>query len=100
MLFLLLFAPLRLFELAADGKAAELRKLLAEEAIESVCVMDSGGRTPLNLAILSGNLDAVKVSSQDRERAFFLKAPAHNMHANQDRVTVRKSGHLQHTHLT
>ncbi|KAF5839130.1 ankyrin repeat-containing domain protein [Dunaliella salina] len=50
----------RLFDLAGDGKAEELRKLLAEEAIESVRVMDSGGRTPLNLAILSGNLDAVK----------------------------------------
>lgn len=54
---------IRIFELAADGKSAELRKVLAEESVESVCVMDSGGRTPLNLAILSSNLDAVKVGT-------------------------------------
>ena len=53
----------RLFDLAGDGKAAELRALLKDESIESMCVMDSGGRTPLNLAILSGNLDAVKVGA-------------------------------------
>lgn len=50
-----------MFHLAENGQAAELRKLLTEEAIESVCVLDAGGRTPLNLAVLSGSLDTVKV---------------------------------------
>lgn len=58
----------RLFALAGDGKATELKQLLSspDEGIESVRVMDSGGRTPLNLAILSGDLETVKVGRLTR----------------------------------
>ena len=50
----------RLFEYAADGKAEELRQLLAWGTIGSVKVLDSKGRTALNIAVTEEHLDVVQ----------------------------------------
>jgi hypothetical protein len=59
-----------IFELCGAGDAAGLSHLLAagsgqqqqqQQGAASVRVVDSQGRTPLNLAVGSGSLDTVKV---------------------------------------
>ncbi len=49
----------RLFSFASDGKVQELQELLS--TLKSVKVLDSKGRTALNIAVTEEHLDMVKV---------------------------------------
>lgn len=50
----------RLFEYAASGSVAELQELLAGGGIKSLKLMDSQGRTAVNIAVAEGKIDMVK----------------------------------------
>mmetsp|Transcript_37449 Transcript_37449/g.83334 ORF Transcript_37449/g.83334 Transcript_37449/m.83334 type:complete len:429 (-) Transcript_37449:478-1764(-) len=51
----------RLFKFAQDGKAVELRELLTSGAVTSLRVVDSQGRTPMNLAVTEEHMEVIKV---------------------------------------
>ena len=59
----------RLFDFAAQGKAEELRQLLANGTIGSIKVLDSKGRTALNIAVSEEHLDVVQVIRGAGDRA-------------------------------
>ncbi|GAX73851.1 hypothetical protein CEUSTIGMA_g1301.t1 [Chlamydomonas eustigma] len=50
----------RLFSFASEGKVAELQLLLSDGSIKSVKVLDSKGRTPLNIAVTKEHLEVVQ----------------------------------------
>ena len=52
--------PRRLFDFAAQGKAEELRQLLADGTIGSIKVLDSKGRTALNIAVSEEHLNVIQ----------------------------------------
>eukprot|EP00798_Chlamydomonas_sp_ICE-L_P007479 gene7479-624_t len=51
----------RLFTFCEEGQATELKALLEGDSIKSVRVVDSDGRTPINLAVVAESLEIVQL---------------------------------------
>ncbi len=60
-------APRRLFDFADEGKVEELSAMLKSREISSLRVMDSKGRTALNIAVTEEHLDVAKVCGRGQE---------------------------------
>ena len=56
----------RLFAFAAEGKAEELSQLLTSGEVKSIKVLDSKGRTALNIAISEEHLNVAQVGEGER----------------------------------
>jgi ankyrin repeat protein len=56
----------RLFEFALHGKTSELKQLLSSGEVPSIKVLDSRGRTALNIAVTEEHLEVVEVRGRKR----------------------------------